>query len=83
MAPAELRRFTQRLGASALIDPQSRPYRDTGMAHLSMDDEEAFERLLADQRLVRLPLVRLGARLSVGVDEDAWRTWLAAEVPRG
>ncbi len=40
-----------------------------------MDEDQAFERLMADQKLIRLPLVRAGAELSVGVDEKAWRRW--------
>ncbi len=79
MAPTELRRFAQRFGSSALVDTESQPYRDVGMAYMSMDDEEVFGRLLANQRLLRLPLARQGAQLSVGIDEDAWRAWLADE----
>lgn len=79
MAVAELRRFTQRFGAAALIDRESPRCREAGLAYLSMDDDEAFDRLLADQQLLRLPLARQGAQLSVGVDEDAWGTWLVAQ----
>ena len=32
-----------------------------------MDDEAAFERVLADQRLLLLPLIRAGADLTVGL----------------
>lgn len=79
LAVAELRRFTQKFGAKALFDSESPRYRETGVAYLTMDDAAAFDRLLADPRLLRLPLIRTGAQLSVGVDEDAWRTWLSAE----
>jgi len=41
-----------------------------------MNDEATFEKLLRDQRLIRLPLVRAAARLSVGVSENDWRAWL-------
>lgn len=76
-APAELRRFSQRFGSLGLLDPASRAYSAAGLAYMRLDEEGAFERVLADPRLLRLPLVRWGTRLSVGVDEDAWRTWLA------
>jgi arsenate reductase (glutaredoxin) len=79
MAVGELRRFAQQFGAKALLDTESARYRELGLAYLSMDDDGAFERLIADQRLLRLPLVRAGDKLSVGVDEAAWRGWLAAE----
>lgn len=77
-APTELRRFAQRLGARALLDPESRAFRDQGLGYLSMDDGEVLERLLADPRLLRLPLVRAGERFSAGPDEAAWRAWLQA-----
>ena len=43
-----------------------------------MDDDQAFEKLLADPKLIRLPLIRAGADLSVGIDEAAWRRWVSA-----
>jgi arsenate reductase-like glutaredoxin family protein len=78
MAPTELRRFAERFGSPALLDRESRIYRDAGLAYLSMDDKAAFERVLADQRLLLLPLIRSGAHLAIGVDEKAWRDLLAA-----
>jgi arsenate reductase-like glutaredoxin family protein len=81
-APTELRRFIQRLGASALLDTSSRTYRDQGLAYLHMDETEVADRLNEDPRLLRLPLVRMGERASAGPDEPAWRRWLAeAAVP--
>ena len=77
-APTELRRFAQRLGPRALLDPDSRAYRDQGLAYLSMDEREVLERLLADPRLLRLPLVRAGDRFSAGAAETEWRAWLAS-----
>ena len=44
-----------------------------------MDDAEIVERLLADQRLLRLPLVRRGSEVSAGPADTAWRSWLAKE----
>jgi arsenate reductase-like glutaredoxin family protein len=75
-APAELRRFSDRFGATALLDPDSRAYREAGLAHLRMDDAGVLARLLADPSLLRVPLVRHGSHLSVGVDESAWKAWL-------
>ncbi len=76
IAPGELRRFTERLGAAALLDPTSRPYREAGLAHLTMDQAGIVARLLADRRLLRLPLARHGNAVTVGVDEPTWTTWL-------
>jgi arsenate reductase (glutaredoxin) len=74
-APTELRRFAQKLGARALIDTECQAYRDAGLAYLRMDDTEVFDRLLADPRLLRLPLARYGDQFTAGVDEATWKTW--------
>ena len=77
IAPGELRRFTDRLGAAALLDTDSRPYREGGIAYLSTDAAGIVARLLADVRLLMLPLVRYGDDVTAGKDEAAWRAWLA------
>jgi Arsenate reductase and related proteins, glutaredoxin family len=77
IAQGELRRFTDRLGAAALLDTDSRPYREGGLAYLSTDASGIVARLLADPRLIRLPLVRYGDDVTAGKAEDAWKTWLA------
>jgi arsenate reductase-like glutaredoxin family protein len=76
IAPAELRRFTERLGPRALLDDTSRPYRDGGLAHLVLDDAGIVERLLRDVRLIRLPLVRHGNEVTAGRAEATWAAWL-------
>jgi len=76
MAPAELRRFVDRLGARTLLDETSRAYRDGELAHLRMDDREIAARVQADQRLLRLPLVRFGDDVTAGRAEPAWTAWL-------
>lgn len=77
-APAELRRFVLRFGAPALLDTDSRAYRDAGLAYMRLDDEDIVARLLADPRLLRLPLVRAGDSVAVGVDEAGWKECVAA-----
>ena len=66
-----------RLGAAALVDTASRAYREAGLEWLRLDDEAWSERLLAQPRLLRLPLARAGNQLAAGDDEPAWRAWLA------
>lgn len=82
IAPGELRRFVERLGARALMDADGRAFRDEGLGYLRMDDAEITERLLADARFLRLPLVRFGNAVAVGRDEATWRAWLAPGGPR-
>ena len=77
IAAGELRRFIDRLGAAALLDTDSRAYRDAGLAYLSSDVAGTTARLLGDVRLLRLPLVRYGDAVTAGKDEATWRAWLA------
>ena len=76
IAPGELRRFVERLGARSLVDETSRAYRDGGLAHLSMSDAEIVDRLLRDQRLLRVPLVRHGNDVTAGAAAETWAAWL-------
>jgi arsenate reductase len=80
MAPAELRRFIARLGARSVADSESKAWRDAGLGYLRMDDAELAERLFADQRLLKLPLVRVGNGVAAGRDESAWRALLSTPV---
>ena len=76
IAPGELRRFVERLGAAALLDPASRVYRAAGIGHLRTDETGIVNRLLADPSLLKLPLVRRGHDVTVGRAEAAWTGWL-------
>lgn len=77
IAAGELRRFVDRLGPEALADTTGRPWTDLGLGYLKLDPIELAERLLADQRLLRLPLVRVGNAVAAGRDEGAWRVLLS------
>ena len=77
IAAGELRRFTDRLGAAAMLDTDSRAYREQGLAYLSTDTQGITARLLADARLIRLPLVRYGDEVTAGKGEATWKAWLA------
>jgi arsenate reductase len=77
IAPGELRRFVDRLGVNALLDVDGRAYKDGGLAYLSTDTSAIVARLLADVRLLRLPLARYGDDVTAGKDESTWTAWLA------
>ena len=76
LAPAELRRFVERLGAAALLDPDSRAYKEAGLGYLRMDDPEIVERIAANPGLLRLPLVRFDSEVAAGRDEATWKRWV-------
>jgi arsenate reductase (glutaredoxin) len=77
MAPGELRRFVERLGARALADEDGKAWRETGLGYMRLADAELANRLLADQRLLKLPLVRIENGFAAGRNEAAWKDLLA------
>ena len=77
LAAGELRRFVERLGAAALADTTGRAWMEAGLGYLRMTPDELAARLLADQRLLRLPLVRVANGFAAGRDEAAWKALLA------
>ena len=78
IAAGELRRFVERLGTGTLLDTESRGYKDMGLGYMRLDDAEIAERLLLDNSLLRLPLVRFGNQFTAGHAEATWKAWLAA-----
>lgn len=76
IAPGELRRFIERLGAAALLDRDGKAYKAANLGYLRLDPDEVAGRLLADQRLLRLPLVRFGTQLTAGPADTTWKEWL-------
>jgi arsenate reductase-like glutaredoxin family protein len=79
IAPGELRRFVDRLGTAALLDTEGRRYKDLGLGYMRLGDDEIVTRLLADNGLLRLPLVRFGNAFTAGPADATWKAWLAAE----
>jgi arsenate reductase (glutaredoxin) len=75
----ELRRFAQKFGVRALIDTESKRYQELGLGAASLSEERWLERLTDEPLLLRVPLVRNGNRLTIGLAEAEWRAWAAAE----
>jgi arsenate reductase (glutaredoxin) len=71
-SPGELRRFVQRFGVEALLDPTSRSYREQGLQYVSASDDDWITRMAADPSILALPLGRLGDVLTVGDDPAGW-----------
>lgn len=79
-APAlgELKRFVQKFGLDTLIDQSARRYADLGLRSARLSDERWLTLLSEEPLLLRMPLVRSGNLLSVGLAEQDWKRWVAA-----
>lgn len=74
----ELRRFAQKFGVPALIDQSSKPYLDRGLRNARMSDDRWLELLAEEPLILRMPLVRQQNRLTIGLAEVEWKSWLSA-----
>lgn len=80
MSAGEIRRFVEKFGLPALVDRESVAYVDGGLKYLKLSDAELLGKIEREPKLLKLPLVRGGNKLSVGQDEEAWKSMLAAPV---
>ena len=73
----ELKRFVQKFGLDRLIDNTSARFDELGLRHARLSDERWLERLTEEPLLLRMPLVRNGSALTVGLAEADWKAWVA------
>ena len=72
----ELRRFAQKFGVSSLVDRDSKRFAELGLSHSILSDERWLEKLEYEPMLLRMPLVRIKNKLSIGLAENEWLAWL-------
>ncbi|HKV50893.1 MAG TPA: ArsC/Spx/MgsR family protein [Gemmatimonadaceae bacterium] len=74
----EITRFVQRFGVLALVDEESRRYADLGLRTARLPDERWLTVLTEEPMLLRTPLVRCQHRLTVGIAESEWASWIVS-----
>ena len=72
MSRGELTSVKNAVGLSAMIDEKA-PDAEV-LAYLAYD-EDKFEKLFEDPRLIRTPIVRNGKQATVGYAPEIWKTW--------
>ena len=79
MSAGELRNVAARVGGmEALIDREGARYTAKGLKYAAPTGPRIEQILVDDPLLLRTPIVRAGARATVGYAPDAWAAWLAA-----
>jgi arsenate reductase-like glutaredoxin family protein len=73
----ELRRFFQRFGEEKLIDRDAKRFHALGLQTAYYGDDRWLEIAAEEPLILRTPLVRNGAKLTVGLDEPTWKEWLS------
>ena len=72
----ELKRFSQKFGVLALVDRDSNRFQELVLAHARLSDERWLEKLVDEPTLLKMPLTRYAHRLTIGLAEDEWQSWL-------
>lgn len=72
----ELKRFVQKFGLDRLIDKDAKRYEELGLRHARYSDETWLNKLADEPLLLRVPLVRSGNALTVGLAEQDWKDWV-------
>ena len=75
-AKGELRRFVQKFGIDAILDTGSKRFHELGLRYARLSDETWLDKLSVEPLLLKVPLVRNSAQLSVGDDEETWKKWM-------
>ena len=72
----ELARFFQKFGEEKLIDRSAKRVAALGLQSAYYGNERWMEIASEEPLILRMPLVRQGSRLSVGLAEEAWTEWV-------
>ena len=75
----ELRRFAERFGPAAVVDKESATYVAMGLRVALDSPQRLLERALTAPRLLRTPLIRNGAKVTIGHTPEEWQAWVDAE----
>ncbi len=77
----ELQRFAQKFGVSALIDKDSKRYAELGLGVVRYDDDRWLDKLAEEPLVLRVPLVRCQHKVTIGLAETEWKSWIEAGKP--
>ena len=78
MSAGELRNVAARVGGvERLIDRDGKRYLERGLKYAAPTGARIEQMLLDDPLLIRTPVVRDGARATVGYSPEIWQQWIA------
>jgi arsenate reductase (glutaredoxin) len=79
MSAGEINRFIQKFGLNTVLDIAGKAYIDAGLEFLRVSDDGMLAKIEAEPKLLRLPLVRYGKYVTVGLAEADWKAWILEE----
>ena len=72
----ELRRFVQKFGVDAVMDRDSKRFLSLGLSQADYSPERWLEILAEEPLILRTPLVRWKHRLTIGHEDETWKSWM-------
>ena len=78
ISPRTLSAAAQSLGPDKLLDQNSNAYKECP-ARFSGNTGLLLDHASRDPRMLKLPIVKDGARFTVGYCPDEWSAWIAAD----
>ena len=79
ISAGELNRFIQKFGLNAVLDIAGKAYIDAGLEFLRVSDDGMLTKIESEPKLLKLPLVRYGKYVTVGLAESDWKAWITEE----
>ena len=76
ISAGELGNIARAVGEENLMDPESRAYKDKGLAYMEFDPQEE---ILENPLLLKTPVVRNGREATVGYAPETWQAWIDRE----
>lgn len=74
----ELKRFFERFGEEKLVDRTAKRFAALGLQSAYYGKERWLDIACEEPLILRMPLVRAGNRLTVGLDQERWSDWTAS-----
>lgn len=71
----ELQRFFQRFGEDAVVDRASKRFHALGLQTAHYGRDRWMDIASEEPLILRMPLIRNGKHLTVGLAEDTWKEW--------
>lgn len=73
LSKGELENICRVFDCEELLDKESKQYEKRGLKYMVFKLEEE---LLSDAKLLKTPIVRNGNKITIGIEEKTWNSWL-------
>lgn len=78
MSAGEIKRFIDKYTLYGLLDKEGKEFEAAGLKYLRVSDSDLLARIEKEPRLLKLPFVRGGNKITIGRDEEGWKGLLEA-----